>query len=464
MTYSIPKPPCQSIFRAYDIRGIAREDQLSLNMAYAIGRAFASEASLAGELAIIIGRDGRLSSPQLSEALSAGLCDSGCDVIDLGLVPTPLVYFATYTLTSKTGIMLTGSHNPGDYNGMKMVMAGKTLSGDTIQSLYQRINDEDFLQGQGSYSQRDIKADYIKRVCQDVKLKKPLKIVIDCGNGVPGVIAPELFKALGCDVIEMYCDVDGTFPNHHPDPSQLENIQELMDRVIAEKAHVGLAFDGDGDRLGVITNEGENIWPDRQMMLYAKDILSRVPGEQIIFDVKCTSKLADVIEAEGGRPLMWKTGHSLVKAKIQETGAPLAGEMSGHIFFKERWYGFDDALYTGARLLEIVAKDARDIASIFNDFPDSVNTPELKLPLDEAIKFTFMDLIKQKADFGDAHIIDIDGVRVEFPEGWGLIRPSNTTPCLVMRFEADNEKALLQIQDIFRRELLKLDSELVLPF
>lgn len=453
-----------SIFRAYDIRGIVNET-LTPDIVHALGLAIGSEALARNEKRIIVARDGRLSGPTLIAALTTGLTESGCDVLDIGQVPTPLLYFATETLGSRSGVMLTGSHNPAEYNGLKIVLAGETLADQDIQRLYQRIQTADFHHGQGKITHDDhIIANYIKRIAHDITLKRPLKIVIDCGNGIAGAVAPQLFRELGCHVVELFCHVDGRFPHHHPDPSQPENLHDLIQKVRAEKADLGLAFDGDGDRIGVVTNAGEIIWPDRQLMLYAIDVLTRHPGAPIIYDVKCTRHLASIIEQHGGKPFMWKTGHSLIKAKMRESHALLAGEMSGHIFFKERWYGFDDALYTAARLLEIVSASAHDISALFKTLPDSVNTPELKLAIAEEHKFNFMQDLIARASFNDGVATLIDGLRVDFHDGFGLIRPSNTTPCLVLRFEADNEQALQRIKHLFREQLLALDQQLTLPF
>jgi len=385
-------------------------------------------------------------------------------VIDIGMVPTPVLYFATHYLKTGSGVMLTGSHNPPDYNGLKIMIGGDTLSGDAILALKTRIDKAQFVHGAGKVEQQDIAQAYIERVTKDVKLSRPFKVVVDCGNGVAGVLAPKLIRALGCEVIELFCEIDGKFPNHHPDPSQPKNLEDVIAAVHQHKADLGLAFDGDGDRLGVIDSKGNVIWPDRQMMLYAGDILKRNPGAKIIFDVKCSSHLGNSITQHGGTPVMWKTGHSFIKAKIKESGALLGGEMSGHIFFKERWYGFDDALYTAARLLEILSKDKRPPHEVFMDLPDAVNTPELKLDMREGEHFKFMQRIQDSLRFEDAEISTIDGVRADFCDGWGLVRPSNTTPCLVFRFEADNEDALDYIKDQFRRQLLELDPSLTLPF
>jgi len=461
--YSSPAQISPSIFRAYDIRGIV-EKYLTTDVVHSIGLAIGSEAQARGQKKIVIARDGRLSSPALSAALSNGLLSCGCDVIDIGMVPTPVLYFATHHFETYSGVMLTGSHNPGDYNGLKIVLGGSALVESDIQKLYQRAISRNFSLGKGVLTQQDISTDYIERIASDVKINRPLKIVIDAGNGAAGEIAPRLFRRLGCEVIELYCEVDGLFPNHHPDPSVEENLHDLQQAVFAHQADVGLAFDGDGDRLGVITNTGEVIWPDRQMMLFASDVLTRQPGAEIIFDVKCTRDLAQIIQTAGGKPLMWKTGHSLIKSKMRETGAPLGGEMSGHIFFKERWYGFDDGLYAGARLLEILSHDTRSSSEIFNAFPDSINTPELKVPLSDERKNAFMAEFIHNAHFNGARINTIDGLRADFENGWGLVRLSNTTPCLVLRFEANSEANLTHIQNLFREQLLQIDRDLAIPF
>jgi len=452
-----------NIFKAYDIRGIV-DETLTTDSVYAIGRALGSEASKLQQKAIAVARDGRLSGPKLLQALIDGILSTGIDVVNVGRVPTPVLYFASYHLQTGCGVMLTGSHNPPQYNGLKMVLDNTALSGDTIQGLKQRILDNDFVSGQGTYSEIDISNDYLQRIVDDIKLAKPLKIIVDCGNGVAGELAPKLFRALGCDVTEMYCEIDGTFPNHHPDPSQPETLVDLIDKVKAEKADVGFAFDGDGDRLGVVSPSGEIIWPDRQMILYAQDILEREPGAEIIYDIKCSVHLDRAISEAGGKPLMWKTGHSLVKAKLKETGAPLAGEMSGHIFFKERWYGFDDALYTGARLLEILSKREESTEAVFSALPNMVNTPELRLEMNEGEHFPLMDKLVAAANFTDAKITDIDGIRVDFEYGWGLVRASNTTPCLVIRFEGHDEAAMKDVQEKFRKLFQSVDKSLSLPF
>lgn len=461
--YTHPQTISPSIFRAYDIRGVV-EKYLTADVVHAIALAIGTEAQARGQKKIVIARDGRLSSPLLITALRDGLLASGCDVIDIGMVPTPVLYFATYLFETHSGVMLTGSHNPGDYNGLKIVLGGSALVEQDIQTLYQRATSCDFVFGKGTLTQKSIAAEYIARIAESVKLTRPLKIVVDSGSGVAGEIAPQLFRHLGCEVIELYCKVDGRFPHHHPDPSVEENLKDLKQAVLAHQADIGFAFDGDGDRLGVITNLGETIWPDRQMMLFASDILTRNPGAEIIFDVKCTRYLGQIIFAAGGKPLMWKTGHSLIKSKMRETGAPLGGEMSGHIFFKERWYGFDDGLYAGARLLEILSHDQRSSDEIFKSFPNSVNTPELKIPLSDERKNAFMMDFIQQAKFADAKLNTIDGLRADFENGWGLVRLSNTTPCLVLRFEASDEKTLRHIQHLFREQLLRIDQTLAIPF
>jgi phosphomannomutase/phosphoglucomutase len=452
-----------SIFREYDIRGVVG-DTLTADIVREIGRAIGSEAFDQGEQRVAVARDGRLSGPELMEALTEGLVESGRDVIDIGEVPTPLLYFATNYLDANTGVMLTGSHNPKDYNGLKIVIAGRTLSGEDIQGLRKRIETGNMVEGQGSQKSVSVTSDYISQVTNDIALANPLKVAIDCGNGIAGNTAPQLFQALGCEVVGLYCDVDGNFPNHHPDPSKPENLEELIELSKTEKADVGLAFDGDGDRLGVIDSEGNIIWPDRQLMLYAIDVLSRNPGAEIIYDVKCTKHLAKVISEHGGVPVMWKTGHSLIKAKMRETGALLAGECSGHVFFKERWYGFDDALYTAARLLEIISADPRKSVEIFKALPESVTTPEINIKISDERKFDFIQQLSSQGVFGEGKIIDIDGVRVEYQDGWGLVRASNTTPNLVMRFEGNDMSTIERIKKIFKQQMLMVDNSLDLDF
>jgi phosphomannomutase/phosphoglucomutase len=456
-----------SIFKAYDIRGII-EQTLNADVARLIGQAFGSEMRAIGEDVIVIGRDGRLSGPELIEALTEGLLSTGVDVIDLGVVATPMVYFAANHVLNgrspKSGIMITGSHNPPNYNGFKMVLGTAAIYGEQIQSLYKRIEAKQFATGQGKRSTFDIFPMYLERIVSDVKLARPMKIAIDCGNGVGGAFAATLFRALGCEVEELFCEVDGHFPNHHPDPAHIENLEDLIKKVRTTDNELGLAFDGDADRLGVVTKDGQVIFPDRQMMLFAKDVLSRNPGGQIIYDVKCTRNLAAWITQHGGEPLMWKTGHSLVKAKLKETGAPLAGEMSGHIFFKDRWFGFDDGLYTGARLLEILSKE-KNPSDTLNQLPNAICTPELQLPCAEGEPFTILENIKANARFATSVSTNtIDGVRVEYADGFGLARPSNTTPVVVMRFEADSDVAIARIQAEFKLALLAAKPDAKLPF
>jgi phosphomannomutase/phosphoglucomutase len=452
------------IFKAYDIRGIV-DETLTADIVFDVGQAFGSEAKERGQQIVVVGRDGRLSGPKLMRALTEGLRKAGIDVIDIGMAPTPVIYYAAQHLGTGSCIALTGSHNPPNYNGLKMVIGGVTLSGDTIQKLKQRIINNDVVEGDGKLEKADVISDYIKRIVGDVKLERKLKLVIDCGNGVAGAVAPELFKQLGCDITEeLFCDIDGSFPNHHPDPSKPENLQDLIKAVKETGADLGFAFDGDGDRLGVVTPEGDIIWPDRQMMLYAKDVLERNPGATIIFDIKCTTNLPKVISENGGKPLMWTTGHSLIKAKLKETGAPLAGEMSGHIFFKERWYGFDDGTYTGARLLEILAKDPRSAQEIFSSLPDSVNTPELNILMNEGENFKFVKDLVSKAKFEHAKVTTIDGIRVDYEDGFGLVRASNTTPSVVIRFEANDQAGISRIQEEFRTLMLEIDPKIKLPF
>jgi phosphomannomutase/phosphoglucomutase len=452
-----------SIFRAYDIRGVVG-DTLTAEIVYNIGCAIGSEAYTRGQQTIIIGRDGRLSGPTFSEALSNGLRAAGRDVIDIGQVPTPVLYFATHYLNTGSGVMVTGSHNPADYNGLKMVLKGETLAEEDIQILRRRIEKEDFTSGPGSMRSQDVVADYIATIIGDIKMARPLKVVLDCGNGVAGGVAPLLLRKLGCEVIELYCEVDGQFPNHHPDPSQLENLEDLIATVKRHNADLGLAFDGDGDRLALVDGGGKVIWPDRQMMLYAKDVLSRNPGALILFDIKCSRHLAQYISEHGGQPLMWKTGHSLIKRKMKETGALLAGEMSGHIFFKERWFGFDDALYTAARLLEVLAADRRSAAAVFQALPDAVSTPELRVDLPEGAQTVFMARLMEFANLQGATLTTIDGLRADFEDGWGLVRASNTTPSLILRFEASTEAALSRIKEEFRTLMRKVDPGVQLPF
>ena len=456
---SIPR----SIFRAYDIRGIV-DDSLTEDGVTSIGCALGSEAQDCGQQNVIIARDGRSTSPRLSAALAKGLQQSGCNVVDIGMVPTPVLYFATHFLDTSTGVMVTGSHNPPEYNGLKMVVNAETLSGERIQRLRERIEKGDFLSGAGTIESRDVVPDYVGTIIDDVQIGSPMKVVMDCGNGVAGKLGPVLMRTLGCEVVELYCDIDGSFPNHHPDPSKPENLKDLIDKVKQEQANIGIAFDGDGDRLGIVDSVGKIIWPDRQMMMFAADVLSRQPGADIIFDVKCSRNLSKEIVKHGGRPLMWKTGHSLIKAKIKETGAMLAGEMSGHIFFSERWFGFDDGLYAAARLIEILSADPRPSSEIFAELPDSVNTPEINVALQEGENIAFVEELMSKLPFPEAKITDIDGLRADFLHGWGLVRASNTTPSLVLRFEADSEEELSAIQKKFKDVMIQIKPDIELPF
>jgi phosphomannomutase/phosphoglucomutase len=455
--------PAAEIFKAYDIRGIV-DKTLTVDAVRAIGQALGSEAGDYGQKAIAVGRDGRLSGPRLAAALAEGICAAGIDVVDIGMVATPLTYFAAFELGTGCAVSVTGSHNPPDYNGLKMVIAGETLAGARIQALRSRIAEERLAAGSGRISAADIRQAYVDRICGDVKLARPMKVVIDAGNGVAGDVAPRLFRALGCQVEGLFCEVDGNFPNHHPDPSKLENLQDLIRRLRETDAEIGLAFDGDGDRLGVVTHDGQIIFPDRQLMLFAADVLDRSPGAQIVYDVKCTRNLAPWIRERGGEPLMWMTGHSHIKAKLRQSGAPLAGEMSGHIFFKERWYGFDDGLYAGARLLEILSRYA-DPSAVLKALPDSASTPEINLKMHEGEPFALVEELKRGAQFeGAREIISIDGVRVEYADGFGLARPSNTTPVVVLRFEADDEAALERIKADFRRVIAAARPDLDIPF
>jgi phosphomannomutase/phosphoglucomutase len=456
-------PLPSEIFKAYDIRGVVGRT-LTVPIVRSIGQALGSLAREHGRDTIAIGRDGRLSGPELLAALGDGMRAAGANVIDLGMVATPMTYFAAQHLGTACSTVVTGSHNPPDYNGLKMVIDGTTLSGNDIQDLRKRIERGDFASGAGSYRTYDIAPAYIDRIAGDVKLARPMKIAVDCGNGVGGAFAPKLFRRLGCDVVELFCEVDGTFPNHHPDPSQPKNLEDLITRLAQGDCELGLAFDGDADRLGVVTPEGHVIYADRQLMLFAADMLSRNPGATVIYDVKSTRNLRPWVERHGGKPLLWKTGHSLIKAKMKETGAALAGEMSGHTFFGERWYGFDDGLYAGARLLEILSRHATP-STVLDALPNALSTPELNLPCAEGEQHALIEKLQATASFPDAlEVIRIDGLRVEYADGFGLARASNTTPVIVLRFEAENEAALARIQDDFRRVLSAAKPGVVLPF
>jgi phosphomannomutase/phosphoglucomutase len=457
-----PKFP-DDIFRAYDIRGIVG-DTLSAETAYWIGRAIGSESLAQNEPNVSVGRDGRLSGPELVQQLIQGLHDSGCHVSDVGLVPTPALYYAANVLAGKTGVMLTGSHNPKDYNGFKIVIAGDTLANEQIQALHERIKTGNLTSQKGSITKVDILDRYFKQIKDDIVMARKMKVVVDCGNGAAGVIAPQLIEALGCEVISLFAEVDGNFPNHHPDPGKLENLQDLIAKVKETGADLGLAFDGDGDRVGVVTNEGNVVYPDRLLMLFALDVLKRNPGADIIFDVKCTRRLTPLISKHGGRPVMWKTGHSLIKKQMKKSGALLAGEMSGHIFFKERWFGFDDGIYSAARLLEILSQESMTAEELFETFPNDVSTPEINIKVTDTTKFSIIEALEKDAQWGDAKLTSIDGVRVDYPTGWGLVRASNTTPVLVLRFEAETEAELQRIKDVFHAELKKVAPDLQIPF
>ena len=451
------------IFRAYDVRGIVGKT-LTPAVMRAIGQALGTLGIERGAPTFALGRDGRLSGEELSGALADGINAAGANVIELGMVPTPVAYFAAHHLGCASAAMVTGSHNPPDYNGVKMVVADGTLSGDAIQELRRRIERGALAQGAGKRTQASVLDAYVERIAGDVRLARPFKIAIDCGNGVAGAVAPRLYRRLGCELIELFCDVDGRFPNHHPDPSQPKNLATLIETLRTSEAEFGLAFDGDGDRLGVVTKDGAIIYPDRQLMLFAADVLSRNPGAEIVYDVKCTRLLGPWIERHGGRPVVWKTGHSFIKAKLKESGAPLAGEMSGHIFFKERWYGFDDALYCGARLLEILARRT-DANATLEELPDAPSTPELNWKLAEGEPHALIARLQQARPFpGAERVLTIDGVRAEYRDGFGLARASNTTPVIVLRFEGDTEEALARIQQDFRRVLQPLKPQAPLPF
>jgi len=465
---SVERAPIEvdpGIFRAYDIRGIVGTN-LDASVAEAIGQAIGSVMQSQDLSDIVVGRDGRLSGPELADGLIRGLRRAGRNVIDIGMVPTPVAYFAAYHLHAGSSVAVTGSHNPPDYNGFKIVVGGETLSGDAITDLYERIRDARLHEGvvPGSVAQRDVAADYIQRISDDVQLDRPLKVVVDAGNGVAGDIAPRLLESIGAEVIPLYCDVDGTFPNHHPDPSEPHNLEDLIQTVKRFDADLGLAFDGDGDRLGVVTAQGEIIFPDRLLMLFAADVLERNPGAMVIYDVKCTGKLQGWVLRHGGTPMMWKTGHSLIKAKMRETSAELAGEMSGHFFFQERWFGFDDGMYSAARLLEILALRAETPTQVLNELPDGIATPEIKVPVDAETPHAVVQRFVETARFEGARLSTIDGLRADWEDGWGLVRASNTTPVLVLRFEADNEAALERIKTQFRAHLSLVAPELTATF
>ena len=453
------------IFRAYDIRGVFGEE-FTCEVAYEIARAIGTMARKKNQQNIIIGRDGRISSPELHQVLIDGLRSTGIDIIDIGIVPTPATYFASYHLQANNCVMITGSHNAAEYNGLKTVIANNSLSGTGIQEIRQYLISKEYEVGEGTLQQKDISTDYIQRILSGVNIaeKTPLKIVVDCGNGSASEIAPRLFDALNCNAVMMFSEIDGSFPNHHPDPSQPENLKDLMDKIKEEKADIGFAFDGDGDRLGVVDADGNIIWPDRQLMLLAKDVLSRNKGSHIIFDVKCTRYLKSVIESNNGKALMWKTGHSFIKHKMNEVNAPLAGEMSGHIFFKERWYGFDDALYTAARFIEIFSNSKKTPTELFAELPYGVSTPELRMSLAENEHTNFMKEFSDNIFTLNADIIDIDGLRAEYNDGWGLVRPSNTSPYIIFRFEGDTALALKRIKSEFRSIVRLIKPTADIPF
>ena len=461
LRYQPPQPLATEIFRAYDIRGIV-DEQLSDAMLYHIGLAVGTQVKRNGEDRIAVGADGRLSSPRLSQALMAGLADTGCRVLNLGAVPTPVLYFGVKTLGTASGIMLTGSHNPSNYNGCKIVIGGHTLANDSITALHDLIKLQDYELGIGAIEEHIIDQVYQDRIGSDVKLARPLKVVLDAGNGIAGDIAPKLFKQLGCDVIPLFCEVDGNFPNHHPDPGKPANLVDLQAAVAKHKADIGLAFDGDGDRVGVITETGQMIYPDKLLMLFAEDVISRNPQAEIIYDVKCTRLLEPFIQSKGGVPTMWKTGHSLIKSKMIETGALLAGEMSGHIFFKERWYGFDDGIYSAVRLCEILASTSESASAMFRRFPEDVSTPEINIQVTEDEKFDLVTQL-QSAHFLTGNVSTIDGIRVDYADGWGLVRASNTTPVLVLRFEGQNQAVLQRIKEEFQHHLYAVDTKLTVP-
>ncbi|WP_166213039.1 phosphomannomutase/phosphoglucomutase, partial [Cognatiluteimonas telluris] len=455
----------KGIFRAYDIRGIVGQT-LDAGVAELIGHAVGTLMFEKGQGEIVVGRDGRLSGPDLVAGLVQGLRKAGRNVVDIGMVPTPVVYFGGFQLRTGCGIAVTGSHNPPDYNGFKIVVGGETLSGAAITDLYARIAEDRLhtASAPGTLSQRDIAGDYVSRIAADVQIDRRLKVVVDAGNGVAGVLGPKVLEAIGADVTPLYCDIDGHFPNHHPDPSEPKNLQDLVQMVQRLDADLGIAFDGDGDRLGVVTRNGDTIYPDRLLMLFAADVLERNPGAVIVYDVKCTGRLPGHILRHGGSPLMWKTGHSLIKAKMRETEAELAGEMSGHFFFAERWYGFDDGIYAAARLLEIVAARPESPTEQLNALPNGVSTPELKVDAPGGDPHAFVEKFRAAAKFEGSRNSTIDGLRVDWPDGWGLVRASNTTPVLVLRFDADSQSALDRIQAAFREQLLAVDPGLALPF
>lgn len=453
----------ESIFRAYDIRGIV-DETLDADIAYQVGQVVGTLTLEQDAEPVVVARDGRPSGVDLIEGLINGISSTGCDVVDIGAVPTGVLYFAAYDIGSATGVMVTGSHNPPDYNGIKMVIGGVTQSGDQITDIYNRIKNGNVRVGKGNVTQQDMLGRYREKISGDIQLQRPLKVIADCGNGIGGVCAADVLRDIGAEVITLFDEVDGSFPNHHPDPSDPKNLEDLIEAVRLMDADIGVAFDGDADRLGVVTSVGDIIYSDRLMMLFSKDVLSRVPGGTIIYDVKCTGHLHHAIEEAGGKAMMYKTGHSLIKNKMKEVDSPFAGEMSGHFFFKERWYGFDCGIYAACRLLEILAADERDPQEVLNSLPNSISTPELKLHMNEGENHAFVEKMQENARFADAKITTIDGVRADFVDGWGLVRASNTTPILVLRFEADTQEALQRIQDAFRQQMHAIKSDLAMPF
>ena len=464
--YGLPPVIPKGIFRTYDIRGEANESGVSPGIAYAIGLVFGSMVKQKGGREVIVGRDGRLTGFELTQALVVGLRQSGCDVIDIGQVPTPLVYFATKTLSANSGIMVTASHNPGHHNGFKSVLDGVTLSTEGVQTLYQRISEHDWTLAsqKGGYREHEIIEPYIRYVSEHVELQRPLKVVVDCGNGIAGVVAPALYRAMGCEVIELFCEVDGHFPNHHPDPTIPENLDDIRAAVKAHHADVGLAFDGDGDRLGLITNEGEIIWPDRLLIIFVRDLLLRDAAAKVVFDVKCSRALKEEIEKRGGVAIISKTGHSFIKKTMLDTGASLGGEMSGHFFLKERWYGFDDAICSAVRLVEILSRSENSVSEVFSSVLSGISTPEININLEEGEPQKIIEKIRDTQFIEDAEISLVDGFRVDFLNSWGLVRASNTTPSLVFRFEGENEEALELVKSKFRDILSSIDSSISLPF
>lgn len=451
------------IFKAYDIRGIV-DRTLTGELVEQIGRAIGTESREKGCSTVVVGWDGRLSSPGLAGALSGGLAATGCGVLEIGQVPTPVLYRAAADHGAGTGVQVTGSHNPPGYNGLKIMIDGQALSGAAIQRIKERVRERDFIAGSGERERLDYLPEYSRAVLSDIRLSRPLRIVIDCGNGVAGNTAPEIFRGLGCEVTELFCEVDGNFPNHHPDPSQAGNLQDLIAAVRQHGADIGLAFDGDGDRLGVVSSRGSIIWPDRVMVLIAEAVLADHPGAGIIFDVKCSQVLRDAILRNGGRACMWKTGHSLIKAKLRETGAVFAGEMSGHLFFNDRWRGFDDGIYAGARLCELISRQSATSDQLFAGIPDTVNTPELRLDMPEGTHHELVDTLVRNAHFPGARVSTLDGVRADYAGGFGLVRASNTTPSVIMRFEASDARRLAWIMDEFRQRILQIRPGTVLPF